>query len=80
MLGRNEVPDKTLLQTVKQRLDRTGIGSQTRLSASVQRGAVTLSGTLQYESQRTPIVKAVSNIAGVHRVIDQLRVGAKRTF
>ena len=80
MLGRNEVPDKALLQTVNRRLDRTGTGSQTRLSASVQQGTVTLSGTLQYESQRVPIVKAVSNIAGVHRVVDQLRLGPKRTF
>src|SRR3972149_345179 len=80
MFGRNEVSDKTLLQTINRRLDRTGTGSQARLSAFVQRGTVTLSGTLQYENQRVPIVKAVSSIAGVHHVIDQLRMGAKRTF
>jgi osmotically-inducible protein OsmY len=80
MLHRNEVPDRSLLQTVSRRMERTGTGSQTRLSASVRQGTVTISGTLQYESQRTPIVKAVRNIAGVHHVIDQLRLGEKRTF
>jgi hypothetical protein len=75
MLHKNVVPDKSLLQTINQRLDRTGTSSQTRLSASVQRGTVTLSGTLQYESQRAPIVRAVTSIAGVHQVIDRLRSG-----
>ena len=80
MLHRNEVPDKSLRQTINQRLDRTGTSSQTRFSAAVQRGIVTLSGILQYESQRSPIVRAVSNIAGVRHVIDQLRLGEKRTY
>jgi osmotically-inducible protein OsmY len=80
MFGRNDVPDRALQQTVNRRLDRTGTGSQARLSAVVQRGTVTISGTLQYESQRTPIMKAISNIPGVHHVIDLLRLGAKRTF
>ncbi len=80
MLRSNEVPDKSLLQTVNRRLSRTGTGSQTRLTASVQRGTVTLAGTLQFERQRSPIVKAVGNVAGVRNVIDQLRVGEKRKF
>jgi osmotically-inducible protein OsmY len=80
MLGRNDVPDKALQQTVNRRLDRTGTGSRSRVSATVQRGTVTLSGTLQYENQRSPIVKAIRNIAGVQNVIDLLLLGAKRTF
>lgn len=80
MLRKQDVPDRSLLQAVNRRLDRTGTGSQTRLTASVQRGTVTLSGTLQYERQRSPIVRAVRNIAGVCGVIDQLRIGEKRTF
>jgi hypothetical protein len=53
---------------------RAGGGSQTRITASISQGTVTLTGTLQYAIQRTPLVKAVSQIAGVRRVIDQLKL------
>lgn len=78
MLGRNEVPDKALLKTVNRRLDRTGSGSQTKVTASVQRGIVTLVGKLRYENQRNPIVKAIRSIAGVKQVIDQLQSPPKQ--
>ncbi len=78
MLRNDQIPDKSLLQTVNRRMQRTGTGSQMRLTATVQRGTVTLSGTLQYERQRSPIMKAVSNVAGVRNVVDQLRVGEGR--
>ena len=73
MFGKNEVTDKELLKTVNRRLDRTGTGSQSRITALVQRGNVTLTGKLQYENQRLPIVKAVQSVAGVRQVIDQLK-------
>ena len=78
MIGRNDIPDKALLKTVNQRLDRTGTGSQSKVTATVQRGIVTLVGKLQYENQRTPIMKAIRNIAGVRQVIDQLQSPPKR--
>ena len=78
MFGRNEVPDKALLKTVNRRLDRTGTGSQSKVTASVQRGTVTLTGKLQYENQRAPIVKAISSVAGVRQVIDQLQSPPKK--
>ena len=78
MFGRNEVPDKALLKTVNRRLDRTGTGSQSKVTASVQRGTVTLTGKLQYENQRTPIVKAISSVAGVRQVLDQLQSPPKK--
>jgi len=78
MFGRNEVPDRTLLKTVNRRLDRTGTGSQSRVIAAVQRGAVTLTGKLQYENQRNPILKAIRTVAGVRQVIDQLQSPPKR--
>lgn len=77
MFGNNEVSDKALLKTVNRRLDRTGTGSQTRVTASVQRGTVTLLGKLQYENQRRPIVKAIQSVAGVRQVIDQLQAPPK---
>ena len=72
MFGKNEVSDKELLKTVNRRLDRAGGGSQSRVAASVQRGTVTLSGKIQYENLRTPIMKAASSVSGVRNVIDRL--------
>jgi osmotically-inducible protein OsmY len=77
MFGRNEISDKTLLKSISQRLARTGT-SGTRITATVQQGTVTLSGKLLYEIQRSPIVKAVSRIAGVRRVNDQLQLAPKK--
>lgn len=77
MFGGNQTSDKALLKSVNRRLDRTGTGSQSKVTASVQRGTVTLSGQLQYENQRMPIMKAVRSVAGVRQVIDQLRPAPK---
>ena len=79
MFGRNDISDKTLLKSVDRQLGRTGTASQSRVTVGVQQGIVTLSGTLQHEIQRSPIVKAVSRIAGVRRVIDQLRLVPRKT-
>ena len=59
MFGKNPIPDKSLLQSISQRLARTGTGGQSRVTVSVQQGAVTLSGTLTHAIQRDPILKAV---------------------
>jgi osmotically-inducible protein OsmY len=80
MVSRTAMGDRDLLKTVNQRLSRMGGGTEAELFASVQNGTVILTGMLQYESQRQPIVRAVSNIPGVHRVIDQLQVGLKQGY
>ena len=67
------VSDKALLQQVNQRLGRTGT-SQSRITATVRSGEVTLSGTIQYETQRHSIVKAAGAVADAGRVIDQLKL------
>ena len=74
MFGRNLISDKDLLKSVNQRMARTGTASQSRINVSVQQGTVTLSGNLQHAIQRSPIVKAVSRVAGVRRVIDQMQL------
>ncbi len=71
------VTDKVLLQKVNQRLQRMG-GAQGHVNASVRSGDVTLTGTLQYEIQRHPIVKAANSVGGVRRVIDQLQIEQKK--
>jgi BON domain len=73
MFGRNQVPDKDLLKSINQRLARTGTSSQSKVNVSVQQGNVTLTGTLQHAVQRIPIVKAVTRVPGVRRVVDQLQ-------
>ena len=79
MVLQNEVSANILLKTVNRRLDRTGNGSQSKVNASGQRGAVTLTGKLQNENQRSPIVKVANGIAGVRQGIDQLQSPPKRT-
>jgi hypothetical protein len=77
MFGKNETSDAALLKAVNQRLQRGGAGSQARISANVQSGTVTISGNLQYDAQRAPLVKLVARIPGVRRVIDQLKLVPK---
>jgi osmotically-inducible protein OsmY len=78
MFGRNQVSDKDLLKSVNQRLMRGG-GSQARVTAAVQQGTVTLTGALQYAIQRSPIVKEVSRVAGVSRVVDLMTLVERKT-
>ena len=78
MLGRNQISDKDLLKAVNQRLMRSGTGSQTRVVANVQKGMVTLTGTLQYAIQRNPIMKAVQSVPGIGRILDQMILVEKK--
>ena len=70
------IPDKALLQKLNQRLTRLG-SSGGKVTASVVRGDVTLSGTIQYEMQRSSLVKVATSVPGVRRVIDQLTMKPK---
>lgn len=74
----NVIPDKTVLRNVVQRLSRLGAGTPSHVTATVRGGDVTMSGTIAYEHERRTVLKAASSVAGVRRVIDQLRVETKR--
>ncbi len=65
------VPDKTIQKKVDDNLMRTG---SHKIKAIVRSGTVTLTGVLQYEMQRSAMVKAVNSAAGVLRVVDQMTV------
>ncbi|MBA4104437.1 MAG: hypothetical protein C0485_01675 [Pirellula sp.] len=78
MLGRNQLSDKDLLKAVNQRLMRSGTGSQSRVTANVAKGMVTLTGTLQYAIQRAPIMKAVQSVPGIGRIVDQMVLVQKK--
>lgn len=69
-----QVPDKTLLKSVTQKLAQRAGGSGNKIVATVSSGAVTLSGTLAQEFQRKAITSAVTTIGGVRRVIDLMTV------
>jgi osmotically-inducible protein OsmY len=70
------LPDKAVLQKVNQKLSRLG-GAQGKVSATISRGDVTLSGVIQYEMQRASIMKVASSVAGVRRVVDQMKIKPK---
>jgi len=74
MAYENRVPDKTLLSKVNSRLSNCGAGSRVHVTATVRNGTVTLSGTLDFDYQRKPLLRAASGIDGVRMVVDQLRV------
>lgn len=79
MFGGSDTTDKALLKLVNQRLTR-GTGSSSRLSATVQAGTVTITGKLQYEGQRSPLLKLVARVQGVRRVIDRLTLMPKNVY
>jgi osmotically-inducible protein OsmY len=79
MFGKNQISDKDLLKSINQRMARTGTASQSKIAVAVQQGNVTLSGMLQHAIQRDPILKAVSRVTGVRRVVDQMQLVAKKT-
>jgi hypothetical protein len=80
VFGRNQISDKDLLKTVNQRLARTGTASQSKVNVNVQQGTVILTGTLQHAIQRSPILKAVANIPGIRRVVDQMQHSSKKSM
>ena len=73
-----QVPDKRISQKVEQRVSRAGFGSRAKIIVQVRNGDVTLSGTLQYDSQRRPLLHAARGVEGVRRIADQLQVRAAR--
>lgn len=73
----NQILDKNLLRQVVQKLARCGAGSQSHLTSAVRGGEVTLTGTLRFEHERRFILRSLSSISGIRRVIDQMRVAPK---
>jgi len=70
----NRIPDKALMNKVTQKLSRCGAGSQLRVQATIRNGTVTLSGVLDFDYQRKPILRAVGGVEGVRMVIGELSV------
>ena len=77
MYGKDSASDKTILTKVNQRLARTGLGSGSRVTATVRGGQVTLSGNIQYEMQRRPTLRAADGVDGIRGIVDQLQVRSR---
>ncbi|MCR4413272.1 MAG: BON domain-containing protein [Thermoguttaceae bacterium] len=75
MIG-DRVPDKRIIQKVNQRLGRAGV-AQCKITVNVRNGYVTLSGTIQYETQRRSLLNAARGVEGVRSVVDELTVRPK---
>jgi osmotically-inducible protein OsmY len=75
---REQVPDEVLSQMVNQRLSRMETSGRDHVTATIQSGDVTLKGHLSYEHQRRAFVQAARHVDGVRRVIDQLRIVARK--
>lgn len=70
----SQIPDKTLLRSVTQKLTQRSGGSGSKLSVTCISGVVTLNGTLAQEYQRKAILSSMNTITGVKRVIDKMSV------
>ncbi len=70
----SQVPDKTLLRSVTQKLAQRCSGSGSKINVDVQSGTVTLTGALAQEYQRKAIISSMNTITGVKRVVDKMLV------
>ena len=75
---RNQVPDKTILKNVNQKIARKGLGGQSKIMATVRNGDVTITGTLAYAHELRSIINAINSVPGIGRVINQLVVETKK--
>ena len=77
MLNKILITDRTIDKMVGQQLANRGMRPPCKVSASSQRGTVTLTGKIQYEHQRNLFAQSVRRVDGVKRVVDQLQVIVK---
>ncbi len=72
--------DQKISSEVLLKLANRGLRSPCNVAVNTKNGEVTLSGTVQYAHQKSAAVQAATSVAGVRRVTDQTKVGAKRRF
>jgi len=72
--------DQKISNEVLLKLANRGLRSPCNVTVNTKNGEVTLSGTVQYAHQKSAAVQAATTVAGVRRVSDQTKVGAKRRF
>lgn len=70
----SQIPDKTLLRSVTQKLAQRCSGSGSKINVDVMSGTITLTGLLAQEYQRKAILSSMHTITGVKRVVDKMTV------
>jgi osmotically-inducible protein OsmY len=74
----NKIPDSQLTRSITMKLAQRSGGTGCKVTAVVNSGYVTISGTVDAEYQKRPIINAVNGINGVRRVIDAMNIAPKR--
>lgn len=74
----NQIPDKTLLTTVQRQLSKK-CPTSGKVSVDIKSGEATLSGTIRLEHERKPLMKCVSAVQGVSRVVDRIKLEVRQT-
>src|SRR3989339_2150669 len=65
------------LQTSRLPWNHLFLSFQSKITVTVRNGHVTLSGTLQYDTQRRSLLNAARGAVGVRNVVDQLQTKPK---
>ena len=73
-MPQEKVKDTVISQKVKEKLSGAGIRAPSHVTVVSTNGQVTVSGSIQHEHQRSLALRAIRNVAGVQRVVDQMRV------
>jgi osmotically-inducible protein OsmY len=74
MMKQEKVKDTVISQKVMEKLSCIGIRAPSRVTTISINGQVTVSGSLQYEHQRPLALRAIKGVAGVQRVVDNMRL------
>ncbi len=77
MLHKSPIPDRIINQKVTQQLISRGIRAPCAVEVQTARGTVTVSGKVEYEHQRSAVLRIVRDVEGVANVVDQLHVMQK---
>ena len=73
MLRQQPVPDSRIILAITRRLASCGVRAPSKVMVACVGGQVTLSGAIQHEHMRHPVLRAVRGAEGVRNVIDQLK-------
>src|SRR5687767_14734961 len=70
----HDTKDDRITRHVNNKLTSRGFCSPCNLRVQTSKGQVTLSASVQYAHRKGAAVRAISGIAGVRRVVDQVTV------
>jgi len=74
------VGDAVITRQVQGKLSGRGLGPPCRINVTTLKGVVTLSGTVQQESQKGLAHSVARGIGGVTNIINQLSVKAREHY